>query len=80
MKWRWKLKSYLSSKGKTSYALSRAMKGKKRTNETILYRIEDGGEVNVNSGTIQEILTGIQRLGFKDVSVKDIIDEVIGDE
>jgi hypothetical protein len=74
VKLRWRLKSYLEKNGKTPYMLSRAMGGKVRSNESILYRIEDGAPVRINTESLERILTGIQELGHRDVSVSDIVD------
>lgn len=74
VKLRWKLKGYLEAHNKTPYMLSRAMEGKARTNETMLYRIEDGASVRINTESLERILTGIQELGIAEVGVSDIVE------
>jgi hypothetical protein len=74
VKLQWKLKSYLEKNGKTPYMLSRAMGGKVRTNETMLYRIEDGTPVRINTESLERILTGIQELGVREVSLSDVVE------
>ncbi len=76
VKLRWRLKTYLGQNGKSSYLLARAMDGKHRTNETMLYRIEDGSPVRVTGENLERILTGIEALGLKGVRLADIVEEV----
>jgi hypothetical protein len=76
VKLRWRLKTYLDRNGKSSYLLARAMDGKHRTNETMLYRITDGADVRVTTENLERILTGIEKLGLQGVGLSDIVEEV----
>lgn len=70
----WKLKRYLASQGVTPYALAQAMAGTEKTNQKILYGLEDEESVRTTGRTLERILSGIRRLGLE-ATVSDIVGE-----
>lgn len=79
VRFRWKLKSFLASKNLSVYSLAQEMAKDKevdeRGNQSLLYRIKDGDSVSITTRNLERILTGIQGLGVKDVSILDVVVE-----
>jgi hypothetical protein len=69
---KWKLETWLESKGKTRYELARAMGGNEKANQTTLYRL--GTAERIDHKTLSRVILAAEKLTGQRPKISDLLE------